>query len=81
MPTSHMNVRFFSAGDVWWFGGGFDLTPYLVFEEDVRLWHGAEFYVNPEIDPASGMMKTAIRKRFSSQGNVRIIPKKMTIKL
>ena len=25
-PTSHMNVRYFSAGDVWWFGGGFDLT-------------------------------------------------------
>jgi coproporphyrinogen III oxidase len=40
-PTSHMNVRFFSAGEVWWFGGGFDLTPYVVFEEDVRLWHRA----------------------------------------
>ena len=41
IPTSHMNVRFFSAGDVWWFGGGFDLTPYLPFEEDVVLWHRA----------------------------------------
>jgi coproporphyrinogen III oxidase len=41
VPTSHMNVRFFNAGDVWWFGGGFDLTPYVVFEEDVRLWHRA----------------------------------------
>ena len=41
VPTSHMNVRFFSAGDVWWFGGGFDLTPYVVFEDDVRLWHRA----------------------------------------
>lgn len=40
-PTSHMNVRFFNAGDVWWFGGGFDLTPYLVFEEDVVGWHAA----------------------------------------
>jgi coproporphyrinogen III oxidase len=40
-PTSHMNVRFFNAGDVWWFGGGFDLTPYLVFEEDVISWHAA----------------------------------------
>jgi coproporphyrinogen III oxidase len=40
-PTSHMNVRFFSAGDIWWFGGGFDLTPFLVFEQDVRLWHRA----------------------------------------
>ena len=41
VPTSHMNVRFFSAGDTWWFGGGFDLTPYLPFEEDVILWHQA----------------------------------------
>ena len=40
-PTSHLNVRFFSAGDVWWFGGGFDLTPYLAYEEDVVLWHRA----------------------------------------
>jgi coproporphyrinogen III oxidase len=40
-PTSHMNVRFFNAGDVWWFGGGFDLTPYVVFDEDVRSWHRA----------------------------------------
>jgi coproporphyrinogen III oxidase len=40
-PTSHMNVRFFNAGDVWWFGGGFDLTPYLVYEDDVVLWHTA----------------------------------------
>jgi coproporphyrinogen III oxidase len=40
-PTSHMNLRFFSAGDVWWFGGGFDLTPYLVNEADVVTWHRA----------------------------------------
>ena len=40
-PTSHMNVRFFSAGDVWWFGGGFDLTPYIPYEEDVLAWHRA----------------------------------------
>jgi len=40
-PTSHLNVRFFSAGDVWWFGGGFDLTPYVVYEDDARHWHGA----------------------------------------
>jgi coproporphyrinogen III oxidase len=39
VPTSHMNVRFFSAGDVWWFGGGFDLTPCIAYEEDVVLWH------------------------------------------
>ncbi len=44
VPTSHANVRFFiaekeGADPVWWFGGGFDLTPYYAFEEDVRYWH------------------------------------------
>jgi coproporphyrinogen III oxidase len=38
-PTVHMNVRFFSAGDVWWFGGGMDLTPYYGFDEDARHFH------------------------------------------
>ncbi|HAU69441.1 MAG: oxygen-dependent coproporphyrinogen oxidase [Arenicella sp.] len=43
-PTSHMNVRFFIAdaqGDnpVWWFGGGFDLTPSYGFDEDAVHWH------------------------------------------
>jgi len=45
VPTSHANVRFFiaekdGAEPVWWFGGGFDLTPYYAFEEDVVYWHG-----------------------------------------
>jgi coproporphyrinogen III oxidase len=44
VPTSHANVRFFYAekpnhAPVWWFGGGFDLTPYYGFEEDVIHWH------------------------------------------
>ena len=42
VPTSHANFRFFSAGEkdpVWWFGGGFDLTPYYAFREDVIHWH------------------------------------------
>ncbi|MCU0976695.1 MAG: oxygen-dependent coproporphyrinogen oxidase [Steroidobacteraceae bacterium] len=44
VPTTHMNVRFFIADPpgrdpVWWFGGGFDLTPYYPFEEDVLHWH------------------------------------------
>lgn len=44
IPTSHANVRFFvaeKAGEepVWWFGGGFDLTPYYGFEEDCVQWH------------------------------------------
>jgi coproporphyrinogen III oxidase len=43
-PTSHANVRFFVAkrGDLpvaWWFGGGFDLTPYYGFDEDCIHWH------------------------------------------
>jgi coproporphyrinogen III oxidase len=39
VPTSHANLRFFSAGSAWWFGGGFDLTPYYGFSEDAVHWH------------------------------------------
>lgn len=44
VPTTHMNVRFFVAQKqgsepVWWFGGGFDLTPYYGFVEDAVHWH------------------------------------------
>ncbi|MBS0055713.1 oxygen-dependent coproporphyrinogen oxidase [Yersinia sp. Marseille-Q3913] len=44
LPTSHANVRFFIAekpgeDPVWWFGGGFDLTPFYGFEEDAVHWH------------------------------------------
>ncbi len=44
VPTSHANVRLFVAekdgeAPVWWFGGGFDLTPYYGFEEDAIEWH------------------------------------------
>jgi len=44
VPTSHANVRFFIAekdGEppLWWFGGGYDLTPFYAFEEDVVHWH------------------------------------------
>jgi coproporphyrinogen III oxidase len=60
VPTSHMNVRFFiaekeGAEPVWWFGGGFDLTPYYGFEQDSMHWHqtakaacdpfGADYYL------------------------------------
>lgn len=43
-PTSHANVRFFiaekeNADPIWWFGGGFDLTPYYGFDEDCLHWH------------------------------------------
>ena len=44
VPTSHANVRFFIASKpgepaVFWFGGGFDLTPYYGFDEDAQHWH------------------------------------------
>lgn len=44
IPTSHANVRFFIAekegeAPVWWFGGGFDLTPFYPFDDDVKHWH------------------------------------------
>jgi len=53
VPTTHANVRFFIAEQqgvepVWWFGGGFDLTPYYPFEEDVIAWHqGAKAICEP----------------------------------
>ncbi len=44
VPTAHANVRFFIATrpdqePLWWFGGGFDLTPYYPFKEDCIYWH------------------------------------------
>lgn len=44
VPTTHANFRFFSTdgndeSPVWWFGGGFDLTPFYPFHEDVVHWH------------------------------------------
>ena len=43
VPTVHLNVRFFITGEgadaVWWFGGGFDLTPYYGFTADCIHWH------------------------------------------
>jgi coproporphyrinogen III oxidase len=46
IPTSHANVRFFIAekegeAPVWWFGGGYDLTPYYPVMEDIVAWHKA----------------------------------------
>lgn len=44
VPTTHFNIRFFiaekeGADPIWWFGGGYDLTPYYGFEEDCLHWH------------------------------------------
>lgn len=46
VPTVHLNVRFFLATQsgkepIWWFGGGFDLTPFYPFDSDCVTWHQA----------------------------------------
>lgn len=56
VPTTHMNVRIFVAQKkgcepVWWFGGGYDLTPYYGFEADCIHWHGTAKAALDEIDP------------------------------
>jgi coproporphyrinogen III oxidase len=56
IPTTHANVRFFIAekegsDPIWWFGGGFDLTPYYPFEEDVIAWHQQAKKTCDAIDP------------------------------
>lgn len=56
IPTTHTNVRFFIAekkgsDPIWWFGGGFDLTPYYPFEEDVIQWHKQAKLACDAIDP------------------------------
>jgi len=48
VPTTHCNVRYFCATPkgkepIWWFGGGFDLTPYYGFREDAQHWHQVAF--------------------------------------
>jgi coproporphyrinogen III oxidase len=48
IPTSHANVRLFVAeregqDPIWWFGGGFDLTPFYPDEQDVLNWHQAAY--------------------------------------
>lgn len=48
VPTTHMNIRFFLATPensepVWWFGGGYDLTPFYPYEEDCMHWHQTAF--------------------------------------
>ena len=50
-PTVHLNVRFLSAAETWWFGGGMDLTPCYGFEEDARHFHGR---CREALEPFSG---------------------------
>lgn len=57
VPTTHMNVRFFIAthpeqSPIWWFGGGFDLTPYYPVFEDVVWWHQVAKQACDAFDPS-----------------------------
>jgi coproporphyrinogen III oxidase len=56
VPTSHANVRYFEAqppggAPVWWFGGGFDLTPFYPVAGDVRHWHEVAQALCARFDP------------------------------
>lgn len=59
-PTSHANVRLFTArgGEMWWFGGGFDLTPVYPFDEDARAWHQA---AKAACDPAGSRVYDVLK--------------------
>ncbi len=69
-PTSHANFRFFiathsSEDPVWWFGGGFDMTPYYGFEEDAVHWHRtAESACSPFASVDHAALKTACDEYF-----------------
>ena len=57
IPTSHANVRFFIAekegsAPIWWFGGGFDLTPYYGFAEDCTHWHQTALHACQPFGPS-----------------------------
>lgn len=65
VPTTHMNVRFISANrsgepPVWWFGGGFDLTPFYGFEEDAIHWHRM---AKAACDPFGGNLYQRLKER------------------
>ena len=57
VPTTHANVRFFRApmdghDDIWWFGGGFDLTPFYPYREDAVSWHQTAKAACDTVDPS-----------------------------
>jgi len=69
-PTSHMNVRFLiaespDADPIWWFGGGFDLTPIYGFDEDCQHWHAtAKALCEPFGDTVYAQYKAACDDYF-----------------
>ena len=69
VPTTHANVRHFRAerdGETvaWWFGGGFDLTPFYPFDEDVRHWHRT---ARDLCGPFGGQARYAAHKRWCDE--------------
>ena len=65
VPTSHANVRLFvvepdSKQPQWWFGGGFDLTPYYPYPEDCQLWH-------QHASAACALLGPEVYQRFKKQ--------------
>ncbi len=69
VPTTHANVRFFravrdGATVAWWFGGGFDLTPFYPFDEDVVAWHRV---ARDLCEPFGGAERYAAHKRWCDE--------------
>ena len=69
IPTTHANVRHFRAEKdgktvAWWFGGGFDLTPFYPFDEDVRHWHQV---ARDLCEPFGGEQRYAAHKRWCDE--------------
>ena len=69
VPTTHANVRHFRAerdGETvaWWFGGGFDLTPFYPFDEDVQHWHRS---ARDLCAPFGGEARYAAHKRWCDE--------------
>jgi coproporphyrinogen III oxidase len=69
-PTAHLNVRHFSTDDgaAWWFGGGYDLTPAYLYDEDVAHWHGtARAALSMLSDQAFARVKADCDTYFTNQ--------------
>ena len=73
VPTSHMNVRFFGILDKkgkitdWWIGGGYDLTPFIPYEEDILSWHSS---AKDNLDPWSTFFYEIFSESCNSYFNI-----------
>ncbi|MFC4726628.1 oxygen-dependent coproporphyrinogen oxidase [Coralloluteibacterium thermophilus] len=69
LPTTHANVRYFEArpegrAPIWWFGGGFDLTPFYPFDDDVLHWHRV---ARDLCEPFGGQARYDAHKRWCDE--------------